>query len=656
MRIFFFLVCCHLALGSGAAGEPRPDKASRRDVFLITIDTLRADHVHCYGYDRVQTPSLDQLAKQGVRFTQAFTPSPITNSSHASILTGLLPSAHGVSDFGVPLAASHLTLAETLKKRGYRTAAFIGAVILDSKALAPGLDRGFEFYDNFPAQSETKSRWGRVERRGMEVVQHAETWLNAHPAGPHFVWVHLYDPHDPYEPPPPYSETYKDRLYDGEIAYADSALGHFLAYLKKQGWYEGALIVVVGDHGEGLGEHGEDTHGIFLYDSTTHVPLIAKLPKEQEEGRVVNEQVRTTDIMPTILELLGIPTPESPDGTSLKPFILRTEAAQRTVFGETDYPLRFGWAPLRSVRREGFKFIEAPQPEFYDLRSDPGELRNRYVPWDTTVQKLRKMLAELRAKSAPAGKPSPASISAGTIDELRALGYLGPADARSSTDVLEPSLLPDPKDKIEEQNLLHFAMMASEDGQSTKARAALEKLLQLDSRSTNALSQLGRLEMQSGNYTKAADYLRRTREIRPDDAVVAFDYARALELSGDLPSARNALQVSLKRNPDQLAARLLLGQIHLKSKDAKAAEEEFEAALLLQPGSAEAQTGLAKALLGEKKFADAVGLLEESRKSGSNNADIFELLAQAYKGLGKPLQAQQAEDQAKRIRAAKAPH
>src|SRR6266403_274997 len=317
MRIFFFLVCCHLALGSGAAGEPRPDKASRRDVCLITIDTLRADHVHCYGYHRVQTPSLDQLAKQGVRFTQAFTPSPITNSSHASILTGLLPSAHGVSDFGVPLAASHLTLAETLKKRGYRTAAVIGAVILDSEALAPGLDRGFEFYDNFPEQSETKSRWGRVERRGMEVVQHAETWLNAHPAGPHFVWVHLYDPHDPYEPPPPYSEIYKDRLYDGEIAYADSALGHFLAYLKKQGWYESSLIVVVGDHGEGLGEHHEDTHGIFLYDSTTHVPLLVKLPEQREAGRTVEAQVRTTDIMPSILELLGVPAPGSLDGGAL---------------------------------------------------------------------------------------------------------------------------------------------------------------------------------------------------------------------------------------------------------------------------------------------------------------------------------------------------
>jgi choline-sulfatase len=636
--------------------DSAPEMTPRRDVFLITIDTLRSDHVRCYGYERIETPAIDQLAKQGIRFTQAFTPSPITNTSHTSILTGMLPSSHGVSDFGVPLAVKHPTLAEILEKQGYRTAAFIGSVILDSKTLAPGLDRGFEFYDNFPEKTESKSRWGRIERRGMDVVQRAEIWLNGHDEAPHFVWVHLYDPHDPYEPPLPYSEMYKDRLYDGEIAYADSALGHFLAYLKKQNWYDGALIILVGDHGEGLGEHGEDTHGIFLYDSTTHVPLIAKLPKEQEAGRVVDEQVRTTDIMPTILELLGIPAPASPDGTSLKPSILGTEAAHRTVFGETDYPLRFGWAPLRSVRNEGFKFIEAPRPEFYDLRSDPGELRNRYVPWDTTVQKLRKMLAELSAKSLPPGKPSPAAVSPGTIDELRALGYLGPADARSSTDVPEPSLLPDPKDKIEEQNLLHIAMMAAEDGQTTKATAAFEKLLELDKRSTIALSQLGRLEIACGNYTKAADYLRQAREMWPDDAVIAFDYGRALELNSDLPGARDSLQASLRLNPKQLAARLLLGQVYLKSNDAKAAEDEFETALLLQPGSAEAQIGLARALLHEKKFADAVELLEESRKSGSNNADIFELLARAYKGLGKPVQAHQAADQAKRIRGTKTPY
>src|SRR5246500_5439049 len=241
--------------------EADPAANKLPDVFLVTIDTLRADHVHCYGYDRIETPALDSLANDGVRFANAFTPSPITNTSHTTILTGLMPSVHGVSDFGVPLNSSYPTWAELLHQKGYHTAAFIGAVILDSKTLAPGLDRGFDFYDNFPEHPATKERWDRVERRGMEVVQHAETWLGTHRAGPHFVWIHLYDPHDPYEPPQPYATTYKDRLYDGEIAYADSSLGHFLQYLKAQDGYRNALVIVVGDHGEGLGEHHEDTHG-----------------------------------------------------------------------------------------------------------------------------------------------------------------------------------------------------------------------------------------------------------------------------------------------------------------------------------------------------------------------------------------------------------
>jgi choline-sulfatase len=655
MRIFFALLCCHLAAGAGAAHEPEPDKVSRPGVFLITIDTLRADHVHCYGYDRIRTPALDLLAKQGIRFTEAFTPSPITNSSHTSIMTGLLPSSHGVSDFGVPLAAIYPTLAELLAKGGYRTAAFIGAVILDSKNLAPGLDRGFEFYDNFPERKATKSRWGRLERRGREVEQRAESWLNAHPAGAHFVWVHFYDPHDPYEPPPPYSELYKDRLYDGEIAYADSALGHFLAYLKKQGWYEGAMIVVVGDHGEGLGEHHEDTHGIFLYDSTTHVPLIVKLPKEREAGRTVDAQVRTIDIMPTILNLLGIAAPASLDGDSLEPFLSGIKSAPRIVFGETDYPLRFGWAPLRSVRMEGFKFVEAPKPELYDLHADPGESLNHYEPWDGTVQRLRRTLAELSAKSPTTGKTSPAAVSASTIDELHALGYLGSADARSATDVPEPSLLPDPKDKIEEQNFLHTAMMASEDGEPDKARVALEKVLQMDESSRIALAQLGRLEMAAGNYARAAGYLRRAQAARPNDATDAFEYGRALELSGDLPGARDALEASLRLDPHQFAARIALGRVCLHLNDLHAAEDHFATAVLLEPGSSEAQRDLAKALIQQKKFVDAVELLEPIADSSSSDPEMFALLAQAYTGLGRRHDAQQASLRARALQKSKRP-
>ncbi len=559
-RILIVFLMAAAPLGAGQASK----KASRPDVFLITIDTLRADHVHCYGYESIQTPALDGLAKDGIRFTQAFTPSPITNTSHTSILTGLLPSTHGVTDFAVPLAPSHLTLAELLKKSGYHTAAFIGAVILDSKTLAPGLDRGFDFYDNFPAQSPTKSRWGRVERRGADVVQHAENWMTAHPAGPHFVWIHLYDPHDPYEPPPPFSQTYKDRLYDGEIAYADSVLAGFIGYLKKTGRYDNALVVVVGDHGEGLGEHGEDSHGIFLYDSTTHVPLIVKppatVPSKNHPDQVVKAQVRTLDILPTVTDWLHIPPPERLDGESLKPLLDRAGGADRVAIGETDYPLRFGWAPLRSVRAEGFKLIEAPRPEFYDLQADPKELTNHFQPSDAKAKKFQAMLAEIKTDaSAP------------------------------------PSNLPDPKDKIEEQNLLHTAMMASDDNRADEARRALEKVLNLDAKSPTALRQLGEIELHAGDYAKAAEHLKQAREVRPEDSTAAFYEGQAREKSGDFTGARDALEASLKITPGQLPARLLLGQVYLSLKDAKNAEDQFEAALLLEPKSAEAQKGLIQA-------------------------------------------------------------
>jgi choline-sulfatase len=645
-------VICALTFGfiaTLASGQSAPKKQTLPDVYLVTIDTLRADHVRCYGYKDIQTPALDSLVKDGVRFAQAFTPSPITNTSHTTILTGLLPSSHGVTDFAVPLAATYPTWAELLKSRGYHTAAFIGAVILDSHSLAPGLDRGFDFYDDFPNNLPSQVHWGRVERRGMDVVGRAEKWLTAHPAGPRFVWVHLYDPHDPYEPPPPYSQIYEDRLYDGEIAYADSALGNFVEYIKKRGWYENAIVMVVGDHGEGLGEHGEDTHGIFLYDSTTHVPLIMKLPGNTDSGKVIEAQVRTTDILPTVLDLLTVPASAKFDGESLKPFFGEAKPGARIAFSETDYPLRFGWAPLRSVREEGFKFIEAPRPELYDLHQDPGEVHNNYVPWDEKVQKSRSMLAEMRAKMPPPA-PSAATVPAGTVDELKALGYLGQSDVGSSTDVPEPSLLPDPKDKIQEANLLHTAMMAEEDNHPSDARASLEKVLQLDPKSPTALRQIGQLELRAGDYVKAAGHLHTAREIRPNDAAAAFDEGQAREKLGDFASAREALESSLKLTPGQLQARLLLGRVYLKLNDPKAAEDQFEAATLLDSKSLEAQLGVAQAEIAGGKQSAALDQLKSLSASHPKDPQILDLLAQAYRGVGNEKEAQQAEARAKLLR------
>jgi choline-sulfatase len=435
------------------------------------------------------------------------------------------------------------------------------------------------------------------------------------------VWVHLYDPHDPYEPPPPYSQIYKDHLYDGEIAYADSALAHFIAYLKRTGKYRNSVIVVVGDHGEGLGEHHEDTHGIFLYDSTTHVPLIVKLPGGLSPATVVTAQVRTLDIAPTLLEVASAPALQKRDGESLQPYFAGKSEAARTAFGETDYPLRFGWAPLRSVRSEGFKFIEAPRPELYDLPLDSGEMSNKYEPQDARVQKSRAMLAEVRPK------------------EAQVQG--------SSSAAPEPSSLPDPKDKIEEQNLLHAAMVAAEDNRPADACKTLEKALALDPKSPTALRQLGELEMQAGDFVQAAHHLKAAIEVRPDDATALFHEGQALEKTRDLGGARDSLEASLKLVPGQFEARLLLGQVYLGLQDPAAAEDQFEAALLLQSGSVDAQLGLADAQITKGNLAEAAQSLRALSKVQPKNAHLFDLLAKAYSGLGKKAEAQQAATRAK---------
>jgi choline-sulfatase len=356
--------------------------------------------------------------------------------------------------------------------------------------------------------------------------------------------------------------------------------------------------------------------------------------------------------LPTVIELLKISPPKRLDGESLIPYLAQAgipETTGRTVFGETDYPMRFGWAPLRSVRSEGFKFIEAPRPEFYDLRSDPRELTNNYAPWDATVQKFRALLSDLRSKMPP--RPTSAGVvSQSTIDELKALGYLGRADAGSSTNVPEPSLLPDPKDKIEEQNLLHEAMIATEDERSSEARAALEKVLELDPKTPTALRQLGELELHAGDYAKAAEHLKHAREIRPDDAMAAFYEGQALNGEGDLAGAREALDASLKLTSTQFPARLLLGQVYLGLKDPKAAEDQFEAALLLQPQNAEAQLWLARAQIAYGNFVEALRQLELLSNSQPNNVEVFESLAQAYSGLDKKAEAERAESRARTLR------
>jgi tetratricopeptide (TPR) repeat protein len=341
-----------------------------------------------------------------------------------------------------------------------------------------------------------------------------------------------------------------------------------------------------------------------------------KTPSGSSRGKVVDAQVRTTDILPTVVDLTRVTQQAQFDGESLKPYLTGTSSSDRVAFGETDYPLRFGWAPLKSVRSAGFKLIDAPKPELYNLQTDPKELTNTYTAGNPTVQKLSEQLSTLKSAAAATNAAS----------------------------------LPDPKGKIDEQNLLHSAMMAEDDNRTDDSRAAYEKVLQMDPKSPTALRQLGELELHAGNYAKAAEYLKRSREVRPDDATAAFYEGQAREKAGDLAGARDALEASLKLTPGQLPARILLGNIYLALKDSKAADDQFEAALLVDSNNVDAQIGVARAQIAQSNFTDALAQLEPLSKAQPTNAEVFEALSQAYAGAGKPQEAQQAEATAKRLR------
>ncbi|MFZ3263421.1 MAG: sulfatase, partial [Terriglobales bacterium] len=369
---------------------------------MITIDTTRADHVGCYGARDVKTPTLDSLAHDGVVFERAISQVPLTWPSHAVILTGTYPFQNGVQDFtGQPLGAQFRSVAQAFQKAGYATGAVVSAFVLDRSW---GLARGFDFYDDaFSAKTFQIKETGLVDRRAGESVAHAIAWLKRTPRRPFFLWLHLYDPHSPYDPPEPYKTEYSTHLYDGEIAYADHELGSLMTWLKQNHLYDSSLIVMLSDHGESLGEHGEAEHGFFVYNATVHVPLIVKPPAGSgiPAGRR-SEPVETTWVGPTLLQMAGVRDViqkqfQSPALLDTKP--ASGSAEEDPAYSETFYPFSsFGWSPLHALETARFHFIEAPQPELYDLQSDPGEIHNIAGEQPATVAVLRGKLQALLAR------------------------------------------------------------------------------------------------------------------------------------------------------------------------------------------------------------------------------------------------------------------
>ncbi|MGD0790563.1 MAG: sulfatase-like hydrolase/transferase [Terriglobales bacterium] len=605
---------------------------------MITIDTLRADHVGCYGAQTVKTPTLDALAHDGVVFERAISQVPLTWPSHAVILTGTYPFQNGVQDFtGQPLAQQFRTVSQAFQNTGYATGAVVSAFVLDRSW---GLARGFDFYDDaFSAETFEKKDIGLVDRRAGESVAHAIAWLKKAPRRPFFLWLHLYDPHSPYDPPEPYRSEYRSHLYDGEIAYADHELGNLVAWLKQNHLYDSSLIVALSDHGESLGEHGEDEHGFFVYNATVRVPLIVKPPAGSgiAAGRR-RDPVETTAVAPTLLQLAGVKdSADSVDSIYAQfqslPLLGTNQAGGQAVnnpaYSETFYPFSsFGWSPLHALESDRFHFIEAPKPELYDLESDPGETRNIAAQQPATVAVLREKMQALLAHNPFTRQDAGAgNLSPDAQEKLRALGYFG-FRAAVSPESLKQGLA-DPKDKLWEFNSILKAQDAFQRKEDDRAEALLAEVQQKDPQIYVIPFMLGESALRRQSWERAADQLQRCLELNPNFDNAMTGLARALSKLGRVDEAKSWLRKALQNNSENYRAWYETGLLDAGSNPA-AALSSYQKAIAIQPNFSPGQRELGLALFQQKNYASAATHLEKAIALGLDDAHIHNFLGICY--------------------------
>ena len=557
------------SVGSTAAdtGTHLPTTAAARNIILITLDTTRADRMGFLGSTRGLTPNLDALARQSAVFTCAYAQAPLTSVSHATILTGTYPQFHGVVDFPMVLAKDLPYAPDILRSYGYATAAFLGSLALDPKGGAPGFERGFDTYDaNFrPEDLRAKGRYQSIERRGDEVLAHALAWLDQHPKGPFFLWVHLYDAHDPYDPPEPYKTRYAAQPYDGGIAYEDAVLGKLIRQLKARGLYDGALLAVMADHGESLGAHGEDTHGVFIYDETIQVPLLIKLPQEKAAGERIDKRVELVDVLPTLLEATGIETPAGVQGKSLLGLMKAGTAADNHAaeawpdwaYAQADYAhLAYGWAALQSVRTGKFLYIQAPHRELYDQSRDPGAQHNLATASSALADTLAGKLEAFRQKTTSTRQAPKADIDPARIKELSALGYIVSASNAAKAGASEQGA--DPKDRIGTVNTIRKLNFTIEDGRYADAIPVLRKLAAEYPDMSMVRFKLGTCYMELHDYANAVPPLRKAAKLEPDFTMAQLDLGESLMHIQSFDEAAAAFENVTVRIPNLMDAQILL--------------------------------------------------------------------------------------------------
>ena len=616
------------------------------NVILITIDTARADRMGFLGSTRGLTPRLDKLAQQSIVFTQAYAQAPVTTASHATILTGTFPQYHRVDDAGVRLAADLPFAPAIFRAHGYQTAAFVGAVILDPKAGgAPGFDRGFDTYDaGFRDRGPGESRYDTLERRGGEVVAHAIAWLGKHERQPFFLWVHLYDPHAPYDPPEPFRSRYSSDAYDGEIAYADSAVGTLLDSLQTSKLYDNSVIAVMADHGEALGEHGERGHGIFLYSPTIHVPLLLKLPSQTAAGKHLESRVSLVDVLPTLLETVGITVPAAVEGKSLMPVIRdKGTPSNRTSYAETDYPQRaFGWSSLHALRSDKYLFVEAPRKELYDESRDPGDDHDLSSAAGAVTTTLASQLGQFRARTSSLRTAPQTSLDASQEQKLRALGYVASGGRTAPKDNQVGGT--DPKDKISLANEMTEANLALEDGRTQEAVLRLRGIVARDAGFAPAYSVLGTALTQAGDSRGAIPVLRKAIELRPESVSSHYQLGMALFNTGDFSAAAEQFEAAVAGSPGSADMHYSLASVYVRINRISDAGKELEKALALRPNHYLANVMLGQVFLVQKSPARAVPYLTRAEKLEPAAMQVHQLLADAYTQLGEKANAERERE------------
>jgi|SRR5579862_1524248 len=616
-----------LVPGMLAAVKPQPN------VVFITIDTLRADHLGCYGYKEIHTPNIDALAAHSVRFERAYTPVPVTLPSHTAIFTGTYPTYSGMHDFsGNKLSPKQPTLASVLKEQGYVTGAVVASAVLDSRF---GLNHGFDFYyDHFDFNRLQESNLEDMERPGNVVADVALDWLGKNSRSKFFLWMHLYDPHYPYHPPAPYSEQYKDHLYDGEIAFADAQVGRLIAFLKAKDLYQNTLIVLTGDHGESLGEHGEKTHGFFIYNATLHVPVIIHLPGAMT-GQVAPELVSLTDLMPTVLQVLKIDVPSDVQGRSLASLLsTKKDRDSRNLYAETFLPrLHFNWSELRSVETEKYQFIEAPKPELYDLASDPGETRNLYADKKAVAAELQARLDVLiHQYSADQELAEKTGLDPALMERLKSLGYAGFSGGSNST--THDTSLPDPKDRIAVYELISDAIAESQHGEYQDSTDKLVAALKTEPGNVPVHYLLGLNYYRLREFPKAVEEFQRVLQLSPDYELATFQLGLAYARTGDFDNAIQMLKRALELDGTNFSAAFNLGAAYSRKGMAPEAAAAFRQSITIYPEYAQGHRALGEMLLYQGQVDESLTELHRAEELDPRDPSTHAVLAKALAAKG----------------------